>query len=894
MPKYTDTHLWKTSLAQRLSEEDVNHPLERLRSAFLKFRERSGQIAGEISRDLPEFTVHDITHLDALWEMADLIAGPDFNITPTEAFVLGGSFLIHDLGNGLAAYPEGIETLRRNQLWNDTITGLLKRELGRHPTSDELQSPSKEIEQEATGEVLRNLHAKHAERLALISWKDRQNDEEYHLIEDIDLRRVYGQIIGKIAHSHWWPVEKLASEFVAMLGAPAGYPRDWTVDPLKIACLLRVADASHLDTRRAPGFLRALRKPSEYSRQHWIFQEHLQQPRLESERLVYTSGHSFSIEEANAWWLCHDTLNMVDRELQQVDALFADTNGSRFAAKGVAGVDDPRRLVRWIPTESWIPVDTRIKVGNVASLVRSLGGEQLYGKNKTVPLRELIQNAADAVRARRIVELRSDNYGDIFIRIGRDGEGDWIEVEDNGVGMSPNVLTGPFLDFGSSFWGSSSMSIEFPGLIAKGFESTGKYGIGFFSTFIWGNRVRVITRGYREAQRDTQVLEFKGGLRERPILRKAQEHEYIRDGGTCVRVWLNDDPFSFHGIFNSFDTEKQNLEEICAWLCPSLDVNLHVQHDSENPKLVITGSDWVEISGLELLKRVRGHKELNTNRPKQRRKINRKDEGLEKERLSNIINSLAQNLRVVKDSSGAIIGRACISARNADMDYHINDRGVVTVGGFRTTDLTGISGILIGTSQNAARDIAVPVIDTRALAEWATDQADLVLNVYDDLKLLEDCAQIVRLCGGDTRNLSIAYGTSGWVSAEDINVWQDIPNEILLVQDASLSLGRMRFGEIKLYKHVLAVDMGWPGVLQNRLSAFHVQWPEFADSGLGFHSKSLEGAVIETLSKKWGKSLEDILAASSFSDDDEDVEREIGTANGQPIIERVDIIRKPV
>jgi len=37
----------------------------------------------------------------------------------------------------------------------------------------------------------------------------------------------------------------------------------------------------------------------------------------------------------------------------------------------------------------------------------------LYGKNMIVPLRELIQNASDAIRARRIIEDEPSEYGDI-------------------------------------------------------------------------------------------------------------------------------------------------------------------------------------------------------------------------------------------------------------------------------------------------------------------------------------------------------------------------------------------------------------------------------------------------------------------------------------------------
>src|ERR1044071_10449113 len=98
MANFINSRLWQLSLALQSGDPEQGGPRERLRVAFLKCRERASMIAGEIAHDLPEFTVHDVTHLDALWEMADLIAGEGISITPTEAFVLGGAFLIHDLG----------------------------------------------------------------------------------------------------------------------------------------------------------------------------------------------------------------------------------------------------------------------------------------------------------------------------------------------------------------------------------------------------------------------------------------------------------------------------------------------------------------------------------------------------------------------------------------------------------------------------------------------------------------------------------------------------------------------------------------------------------------------------------------------------------------------------
>ena len=356
-------------------------------------------------------------HFDALWFMADLVLGSnECFINPMEAFILGCSFLIHDLGMCLASYPGGISQLRNRPDWRDSVVVLQMNKFNRVPTKEEIQNPDNEVAKKVTEKLLRELHAERAEYLYINPFK---SEENYYLIEDSELRNKYGRIIGKIAQSHSWPVSKLIDEFATEIGAHPRFPRDWVIDPLKIACILRVADASHIDASRASGFLRTIRNPLKTSADHWIFQEHLQQPRLVGDRLVYTSAYPFSIKEADSWWVCFDTLRMIDKELRQVDALLADCNRNRFAARGVAGIEDVARIAKLVRTDGWLPVDTQIRVGNIPKLIEKLGGEQLYGQNPTVPLRELIQNGSDAVRARRFMDKRSKDWGDIVIRSGK-------------------------------------------------------------------------------------------------------------------------------------------------------------------------------------------------------------------------------------------------------------------------------------------------------------------------------------------------------------------------------------------------------------------------------------------------------------------------------------------
>jgi hypothetical protein len=92
---FRNTHTWSNAFARPRQKHAAER--KRLAAAFETFRQRAATLGGEIPRDLRFFTVHDVTHLDALWEMADLVAGPDYPLTPAEVFVLGGAILVHDL-----------------------------------------------------------------------------------------------------------------------------------------------------------------------------------------------------------------------------------------------------------------------------------------------------------------------------------------------------------------------------------------------------------------------------------------------------------------------------------------------------------------------------------------------------------------------------------------------------------------------------------------------------------------------------------------------------------------------------------------------------------------------------------------------------------------------------
>lgn len=869
-----NSKLWRNTLAVQPEPDPHRTIRAHLRDAFLGIRERASHIAAEIARDLPDYTVHDITHLDALWEMADIVIAPNDVLTPPEAFVLGCSFLVHDLGMGLAAYPDGEADLRKDPKWHDVIAALIRTKVGKAPTEEELHNPDEATKREAQRTLLRELHAEHAKKLPLEQWRA-PDGRTVNLIVDDDIRQWAGETIGRIAYSHWLDVSALQSEFKRNLGAPSGYPNHWTVDPLKLCCLLRIADVIHIDSRRAPLFLRALRRLRGVADAHWNFQQKMNPPRLCGDRLEFTSGASFSIDEAKAWWLCYEYLQMIGRELRQVDALLADECRNRLAARSVAGIEDPTRFAEFVRPSGWTPVDARIHASDVIALVEKLGGRQLYGTRNDipVPLRELIQNAADAIRARRALE-KEQEWGKITVRTGRDAHGHWLEVEDDGIGMPVRVLTGVLLDFGSSYWRSNDIRHDWPGLLSAAFEPCGQYGIGFFSVFMWGHKVRVTSRPYHEAHANTRVLEFAAGPRERPLLREAARDEWLRQGGSRVRVWLN-------APLDELVADRLSLDDRCTCLCPTLDVDLWVEEDGKAPKCVVRASDWLTISAEQLLRRVWISQDELHNKA-----------------FSERTQQYSPLVEIIRDDQQRPIGRACLHNDSVVPD------GVVTIGGLRAQFLRGIAGVLLGGSDNAARNIATPRITSSALSNWISEQARRMVtmrlfpdNEYFEYIYAHDAAKVVARCGGNPGPLPIAYCRGRSVSADDIAQMDDLGDEVLLVFEGNFAHGNnaknVSIGPspgwdgrppAELYPNVIVTNGGFSELLLGE--ADQDRWPSVKD--LPTERRELIYSVARAVANAWSIPVESIY----FPKESMEI-RPVGQAAGEPVSVYARVLRRP-
>ena len=277
---FENTALWKRTLAPQQGDPH-QRARERLRTALLNMRNHAAELVTLIPKDCKDLTVHDVSHLDALWEMADIISGSEFDLNPAEAFVFGASVLIHDSGMSVASYPGGLDDIKKTTQWRDAAFSACRR-AGIEPTDALAQNPPSELLPSILFFVLRALHAKHAEDLVFTTWPLPGTGETVRLLEDLQLRTSYGRTIGRIAHSHHWNIERVVQQLRNSVGAATDLPQEWKVDEIKVACLLRCADAAHIDHRRAPSMLYALLNPKEPASVHWNFQNKLNKPTISS------------------------------------------------------------------------------------------------------------------------------------------------------------------------------------------------------------------------------------------------------------------------------------------------------------------------------------------------------------------------------------------------------------------------------------------------------------------------------------------------------------------------------------------------------------------------------------------------------------------------------------
>lgn len=124
---------------------------------------------------------------------------------------------------------------------------------------------------------------------------------------------------------------------------------------------------------------------------------------------------------------------------------------------------------------------------DLKGIIRLLS-DNLYSSDK-VFLRELLQNAADAIDARKKADS-SYTEGKITVTYQRNKSGAQLIFADNGIGLTKDEIHSFLSVIGQSSKRSDEVRNSF----------IGQFGIGLLSCFLVSNEIKVVTRSVTEEQ----------------------------------------------------------------------------------------------------------------------------------------------------------------------------------------------------------------------------------------------------------------------------------------------------------------------------------------------------------------------------------------------------------
>ena len=257
-----------------------------------------------------------------------------------------------------------------------------------------------------------------------------------------------------------------------------------------------------------------------------------------------------------------------------------------------------------------------------------------------------------------------------------------------------------------------------------------------------GTVVRVYSRRCDKGQETGRLLEFRGGTTARPILSPATGDPVPIDGGTRVEVLLKDDPNGANGLLaiNSHNNRTMSLGGLVGALAPNLDVAIAIM-TQEGTQPIVQPGDWLKISDLDLVRRLNGS-------------LDKSEEG-----TPNVDRMLMQP---IQEASGKVFGRAFISPARYTF---FAARGWVTISGLRAARLYNVEGVLLGAAVTATRDSAQPLVSKDALAQWASNQAELIAASVKDEERQARAAEVVLECGGNIGSLKFIKWGADWLTA---------------------------------------------------------------------------------------------------------------------------------
>lgn len=451
-------------------------------------RENVGEILKLIGRDgiFREYTLHDVNHIEAMLALVDKLIPSDTaaKMKTADWLMIVLSCYFHDLG--MLVTKNEFENRNNCPEFLTLRAELLAGDKGQDYEEALDKLTPTERDEFLYQEFVRDCHAKR-----IYHWIRGQDAPQYGaaktavaaingLLAGID--QVFRDDLAKICLSHH--EDDLFDLDNYQVNRVYGDDPEGEANLQYAALILRTADILQIQKKRVPPVLYKLIDPSNpKSQEEWAKQAGV---RAVKPKTVTGEGESDTIEvhasfdnERAYFGLLAYLEQFAGKELERCHdwATQAEKKGATFRFPW-RHIDSSQVEPRGFEGRSYkftLDQDRILKL---------LTGHTLYN-NSRVAIREVLQNALDAVRFRKHL-FPNEAMG--RIEVVWDTKARKLLIRDTGTGMTQETIEKFLLNVGSSYYQSDAVLQEH-----AGFSAISHFGIGVLSTFMIADEVQILT-----------------------------------------------------------------------------------------------------------------------------------------------------------------------------------------------------------------------------------------------------------------------------------------------------------------------------------------------------------------------------------------------------------------
>ena len=486
-----------------------------------------------------EYTRHDISHINKLLEMLEWLVPPATlrRMTVADCLMTTLAVYFHDLGMVVTRdeferrYESGFTEFKEKELFAG--------DEGKDYREKTRRMPSTEAERFLYQEFVRHHHAQR-----IRAWVTGKNPKSLGVADKVvqelnklleGLGEKFRRDLGLVCESHH--LENLNDLDKYKPSQPFGSGPQETANLQYCAILLRTADLLHVTNDRTPSVSFRTISPSDpKSVEEWHKQMPViavrPKPGIDKEGNVDPAALMDTIEvhgyftEPEGYFALTAYLSYARRQLRR-SGEWVELAEKK---KGLA-YEFPWREIDDSGLEAQGFIDKQFEFTlDQAKILDLLTGHTLYNDTSVV-LRELVQNSLDAIRLQW--EEESDHVTKGEVNVTWNSRDRVLTIEDNGTGMTQQIVDKHFLKVGSSFYQDDEFRKQHPN-----FSAISRFGIGVLSTFMISDEIEVTTCHPDDEQARTLTLRsLHGKYLIRLVDKDSTElSPRIFPHGTCVKL----------------------------------------------------------------------------------------------------------------------------------------------------------------------------------------------------------------------------------------------------------------------------------------------------------------------------------------------------------------------